>query len=76
MILYFFSFEDDVIKILLTHIVFPLISLRYLKLITPRHVIDDRLIWENPFNDYSPFLLAFTQFITIIETMQLRIFES
>ena len=68
----FFTFEDNGIKKLLTHIVFSLISLYYLKVIAARHVIGDRLIWENPVNDYSPFLLAFKQFITIIETIQLR----
>ena len=44
----------------LSHIIFILISLHYLKVITARHVIGDRLIWENPVNDYSPFLLAFS----------------
>ena len=73
---HFFTLEDDVIKELLTHIVFSFISLHYLKVITARHVIGDRLIWGNPVNNYSLFLLTFKQFITIIETIQLRIFES
>ena len=72
----FFTFEDDVIKQFLTDIVYPFIYLHYLKVITARHVIGDRVILGNPVNDYSPFLLAFKQFITIIETMQSRIFES
>ena len=67
----FLKFEDYVIKTLLIHIVFSSISLHYLEVITARNVIGDRLIRENPFNDYSPFLLAFKQFITIIETMEL-----
>ena len=70
------KFEDYVIKKILTHIVFSFISLHYLKVITARDVISNRLIRENPVNDYSPFLLAFKQFITIIETMQLFIFKS
>ena len=72
----FLKFEVYVIKNILIHIVFSSISLHYLEIITARHVIGDRLIRENPVNDYLPFLLAFKQFITIIETMQLFIFES
>ena len=69
LVVYFYEF---IVYILLERNAFDLVVF----FLNVRHVIGDRLIWENPVNDYSLFLLAFKQLIMIIETMQLRIFES
>ena len=69
LVVYFYEF---IVYILLERNAFDLVVF----FLNVRHVIGDRLIWKNPVNDYSLFLLAFKQLIMIIETMQLRIFES
>ena len=71
----FLKFEDYVIKKLLIHILISSISLHYLRVITARNIIGDRLIRENRVNEYLPFLLAFKQFLTVIQTMQFISFE-